>query len=488
VIEAKHLRDSLLDTVPALVWTAGADGEIDYVNARWRDYTGLPNEEGLGWHWLRVVHPDDAEIARAALKQAIARGIPLDVQLRFRRADGVYRWHVARAVPARQADGRSLWIGSTFDVDRQKRVERMLELLENANDVLAASLDLVDALGRVCELPVPEIADWCFVVRSAGVVVARHGLEGARLDEVSARAREVLQTGTPLIERTVAIFPMIAGREVVGAIAFGIEEGNRSFKGFHVQFGTLLAQHTATAILNAERYEREHDAAQILQHALLPSALPEVDGFRLEACYVAAESAHNVGGDWYDAFVLDDRRLLVSIGDVAGTSLAAAAAMGRVRDWLRTAGLCVDDPAGILAVADDVLRDQSPAFVTCFVGILDLPTRVMRYASAGHYPPCLRFADGTTQELHGRGLPLGVRWASHEQRPVGTVSLQPGSLLVMFTDGLIEQTRDIFAGMERFQRMLHRLHHEGSALALRDSLVESPSTDDVAILTIYSEP
>lgn len=490
MFDTRNVNESLLDTVPALLWTASNDGEIDYVNARWSEYTGLPIEAGLGWAWMDVVHPEDVEHVRDVWESALARLGSLEVQLRFRRKDGVYRWHVARAVPTLQADGRYRWVGSTFDVERQKRIERMLELLANAQDVFAASLDLRVTLERVCDLPVPEIADWSAVYLNAETPAepaSASGLDRSILDDTSARFRKVLESGTPLLERKLAIFPMIAERELIGAFGFGIDRSARSFTSSDVQFGSLLAQRAATAIVNAVMYEREREAAHVLQHALLPAALPQIEGLRLEACYVAAEASHKVGGDWYDAFLLDERRLLVSIGDVAGTSLTAAATMGRVRDALRTAALCVDDPAAVLGVADDVLRDAPTfVFVTCFVAILDLETREFRYANAGHYPPRLRSLDGTSRELSERGIPLGMRWASHELRPSGRAVLERGSMLVMFTDGLIEQSRDVFAGLDRLDRVLAELPEEGSARVLRDAFIVPPSSDDVAILTILA--
>ncbi|MBV8490800.1 MAG: SpoIIE family protein phosphatase [Candidatus Eremiobacteraeota bacterium] len=481
---------AILNAVPSLVWSARADGAIDYVNKRWTDYTGLPLEQGLSWHWMGVVHPNDVDRVRDVWEAAIAGTVPLEVQLRFRRADGVYRWHVARAIPVAQPDGSFRWIGFTFDIDRHKRIERMLELLAGAHGVLAESLDLQTTLERISDLPVPEIADWSAVFLHAETEkgpVASRALSNVRAEEARTRALRVVRTGAPSIDRRIAAFPLTADGTMVGVLAFGIEDSGRSLKSFDVQFGTLLAQRAATALLNAARFERERRAAHILQHALLPVALPRLAGFRLETCYLAAESELNVGGDWYDVFRLDDKRVLIGIGDVAGTSLAAAATMGRVRDALRTAALCLDDPAGILAVADEVLRDDPSVFVTSFAGILDIETRVLRYACAGHYPPRVRFADGTTQELRGRGLPLGVRWASQEARPNGSVHLEPGSLLVLFTDGMIEQRRDIFGALGRLETIMRDLQPEGSALALRDEFVPSPSTDDVAILTIYSE-
>lgn len=120
----------LAEALPQIVWMAGPDGEMDYFNQRWRDYTGARIEEGLGQGWLTVLHPRDLEATLRAWRQARARGAVFEVEQRLRRHDGAYRWHLARAVPLKDATGSIVqWVGSTTDIDDHKRGSELLERL-----------------------------------------------------------------------------------------------------------------------------------------------------------------------------------------------------------------------------------------------------------------------------------------------------------------------------------------------------------------------
>jgi PAS domain S-box-containing protein len=111
----------LADSVPHLMWMARADGHVEYFNARWREYTGQPTTQALGWGWEDAVHPDDGPAAIAAWTQSLATGEPCEIEFRLRRQDGEYRWHISRALPVRAADGEVVrWVGSATDLHDQK--------------------------------------------------------------------------------------------------------------------------------------------------------------------------------------------------------------------------------------------------------------------------------------------------------------------------------------------------------------------------------
>ncbi|MDB9346617.1 PAS domain S-box protein [Nodularia spumigena] len=119
---------TLADTMPQIVWTAQADGWIDYYNQRWFDYTGMTWEQTQGWGWEVVLHPDDVKITVDAWNESIRTGKNYDIEYRFRRAsDGQYRWHLGRAFPLRNHKGEIIkWFGSSTDIDDQKRAEAAL--------------------------------------------------------------------------------------------------------------------------------------------------------------------------------------------------------------------------------------------------------------------------------------------------------------------------------------------------------------------------
>ena len=234
--------------------------------------------------------------------------------------------------------------------------------------------------------------------------------------------------------------------------------------------------------------DREHRASSAFQEAALPSRLPSIPGIRFQAIYQAAKAEALVGGDWYDAFRLDDGRIVLSIGDVMGSGLSAAVTMGAVRQAMRGAAQILAEPIEILDAADRALRSEQPdGIVTAFVGILDPITLIMTYASAGHPPPLLRSASGRITELGGSGLPLGLRAIqAHAAEVSRTATLDSSSLVVLYTDGLIEATRDIAVGEARVRDALSSddvWNADNPAAEISRRVLEEV-VDDVAILSI----
>ena len=235
-----------------------------------------------------------------------------------------------------------------------------------------------------------------------------------------------------------------------------------------------------------ERYARDHAVSLAFQNGALPRILPTVPGLAFDAIYEAAGEDALVGGDWYDAFRLPDGRVAISVGDVGGSGLEAAITMGAVRQTIRGAAQVLAEPAAALDAADRALRAEQPdRIVTAFLGILDPLTLAIIYASAGHPPPLLRQGDGTVVELTAIDLPLGLR----NERAAGrnhVTMLSQNSLLVLYTDGLTEATRDMLEGERRLREAIARedvFRSARPAAAIRRA-VAVESNDDVAILTV----
>lgn len=154
----------LAESIPQFVWTARLDGWRDYYNQRWYEYSGLTVEQAQGWGWESALHPDDLQPCLDRWTHAVQTGEPYEIEHRFRRADGVYRWHLSRALPARDARGQIVkWFGTSTDIDDQKHSVRALEVLAEASDVLASSLEYEGTVASVARLVVPDLADWCSV-------------------------------------------------------------------------------------------------------------------------------------------------------------------------------------------------------------------------------------------------------------------------------------------------------------------------------------
>jgi PAS domain S-box-containing protein len=125
--ESQHRYRFLAEATPSILWTATAGGNVDYVNQRWTDYSGISEESSKGWNWQTIVHSDDLPLCIARWAQALQSGENFETEYRLRRADGVYRWHLGRARAMRNEHGDILhWVGTSTDIDDKKRAENDL--------------------------------------------------------------------------------------------------------------------------------------------------------------------------------------------------------------------------------------------------------------------------------------------------------------------------------------------------------------------------
>src|ERR671915_297410 len=156
-----------------------------------------------------------------------------------------------------------------------------------------------------------------------------------------------------------------------------------------------------------ERIEQELQVARQIQHALLPEATPELDGWEVTTYY---EPARKVGGDFYDFLEFEDRRLGLVVGEAPGKGMPAALVMATTRGMLRAVVQSLESPSEVLARVNEALVADIPPnmFVTCFYGVLDPEHGRFRYANAGHNLPCCRRHNGRAEELRARGMPLGL--------------------------------------------------------------------------------
>ncbi len=208
---------------------------------------------------------------------------------------------------------------------------------------------------------------------------------------------------------------------------------------------TAREQHAAAVV---RELEEEHGLVESLQHAILPTALPSVPGVTLTTRYAAAAGPTVVGGDWYAAVPLPDGRLGLAIGDVAGHGLPAVADMADARFSLRALALGEQDPVRVLTRLNQVVQlFEDDTLITALYGMIDPVRHTWSYASAGHLPPVLRLADGTTTLLPTTGQPpLGLP-ADYQRFDT---PLPAGATLVLYTDGLVERRGEsIETGLQR---------------------------------------
>ncbi len=411
--------------------------------------------------------------------------------------------------------------------DAQRRIAEREAFYARLGEALAETLDLHETLAAAARLLVPDFADWVVVnlVDAEGelVLAASQHRDAATTERTRALldfrylaagagggSPEVVRTKRPLLyERmpaagigavrgpyretisalgvdSLVIVPLAYRGAVRGTlVAMYDRSSGRHYGADEVPFFSEIARRIAPAVGNAEAYERERRVARTFQAAALTTDLPRVPGTGFDALYEAGRSEALIGGDWYDAFRVPDGRVVVSVGDVAGSGLDAAATMAAIRQSLRGAAAINPEPSVMLDAADRVLRSQTPdRFVTAWVGVLDPLWSTLACAGAGHPAPLRRDAAGTVVTLPAGGLPLGLRERGTDV--TRHLDLSEGSTLLLYTDGLTEAGRDVLAGEAALVEALRAVDVAGApARAIhRAVLDETAASDDVALLVV----
>jgi PAS domain S-box-containing protein len=292
-------------------------------------------------------------------------------------------------------------------------------------------------------------------------------------------------------ERSWVGLPLLAAGAPLGALRFSFSRPRRITEEERV-FLEALAGQCALAVERAEMYEREHTTAETLQRSLLPDKLPLVPGLTLEARYLPVTRNMEIGGDWYDVFRLPDRRLAVTVGDVMGKGLQAAAGMGRVRNALRALALTDPRPAAVLAGLDRLFTatELEEQVTTITYLVIDPETGEGQAGNAGHLPTLL-LTPGAEPVLDQAeaGTPLG--WASPRRQHA--FRLPPGSTAVFYSDGLVEnRVRGLDAGLDELTRVAanapaHLLGEPDQLLQflLDHMLAGHEQDDDVTVLVMH---
>jgi anti-anti-sigma factor len=281
--------------------------------------------------------------------------------------------------------------------------------------------------------------------------------------------------------------PLLMEHRLLGGLTFLFEEP-RTFADHDRGFLVALAQQCAQALERSQLYEHEHRIALALQQAFLPAGLPEVPGAGIHAAYIPGATESVVGGDWYDVFELPDGRVALSVGDVVGRGLHAAAIMGQVRQSIRAMVLEGHAVSAVLERASRVLKlaYKAEGMATAIFGLFDPSTLSFTYSSMGHPGPLIATSDGRVESLPSGSLPMGID-NGHEP-PSWTVPLSPSSLLLLYTDGLVEATHNIAEGEAALaaaarEECAHPSPDPARAI-LNHVLASKRPPDDVAIVTL----
>jgi serine phosphatase RsbU (regulator of sigma subunit) len=419
-----------------------ADYRFLEINGRFEEMTGLHDAVGRTIRELEpAIEPAWIEnCGRVALGGAALRWED--------RSDALGRWFDVFATPV---EPRGRFAVVFTDVSARKRAEAVLRERElNARRSgrqaellgdIAADLDAADshdaALQRLLDRLVPAIADFATIEAPA---------EDAPLGSVGRVAN-----GGP--HSTLAV-PIELGGARPATLRLGLSHPARpAFTGDDQAFVRRIAERAGLILARERAREIEHAVALRLQQALLPDELVQRPGLELAARYEASSAALEVGGDWYDSYALEGDRVGLVVGDVMGHGLEAAAAMGRLRVALAALVPHADGPAQLLEHLDAFNTGPDGAtFATACYAELDLPSGWLRYSSAGHPPALIVPPQGAPRWLDGARA-IAFSGMPGPERPEAARELEPGTLLLLCSDGLVERRGEVIdAGLERLRR------------------------------------
>jgi len=291
-----------------------------------------------------------------------------------------------------------------------------------------------------------------------------------------------------LANTSMLLLPLAARDVTLGFVVCTRKDSYRAFDAYDTEIGMEFASRAAIFIDNARRYSRERATAVTLQRSLLPTGLSKPSSVEVRHRYLPGSKMIEVGGDWYESIALPGARVALVVGDVAGHGVRAAVTMGRLRTAIHTLAMLELSPAETLQQLNELMGDlgaREPHFATCVYAVYDAVTGMLEVASAGHLPPLLVGPDGTNEFLSlTPAPPLGIGSGSVQSK---FVPVTDGSLLVLYTDGLVEnRTRDIDVGL----RLLSEIFGPGAAARPLEDLCRATlagvysdqQRDDIALL------
>jgi len=284
------------------------------------------------------------------------------------------------------------------------------------------------------------------------------------------------------------LLPLIARDSMLGFFVCTRQVGFRRFDAYDTEIGMAFAARAALFMDTARRYSRERATALTLQRSMLPTGLSAPSSVEVRHRYLPGSKLIEVGGDWYESIALPGGRAALVVGDVAGHGVRAAVTMGRLRTAIHTLARLELPPAETLQQLDELMQElgvREPHFATCLYAIFDAVNGTCELASAGHLPPLLVRPDGTNEFLDVLpSPPLGIGTGTIQSR---MLEIEDGSLLVLYTDGLVEKrTADIDEGLGRLRDIFGpgaaSRSLEDLCKATLDGVYADQHRDDIAVL------
>lgn len=518
------------------------DGRWLEVNGSLSSLLGYPGTELVGRMPWELSHAEDRDAERDGFKQMVrGEAKSYAAEQRLVRRDGQVVYVLLSVSLAHDANGEprgGIWQVVDITERRQaenERSERMRE--QTARAEAEAVADTIQKLQRVTDAALEHLAMDDLLrelamsiaeilnVDSATIFLLEEGDEhltvGATVGVRAASdgdlqipvgetfAGRVAAAGRPEVTVDVASappdplldgqgvramlgVPLVVEGRVSGVIQVASVSDERRFGREDQSLLQLVADRAALAVEHARLYARELGIVETLQRSLLPESLPQVPGLLTAARYMPGGPGADVGGDWYDAISLDGGRLGIAMGDVVGHGIGAAVLMGQLRNALRAYALDGNSPAQVVEKLDRLVQNLEAGRMATLVYMVIAPDLgSVEFSSAGHLPPLVLGPDGEAVFLEGgRTLPLGVMPSA--EYPQADAELEPGSTIVLYTDGLVEERGvSIDRGLDALKAAVTEGPKEPEALCdhiVSSLLAEREASDDIAVLTVRTVP
>ncbi|MGY1915226.1 SpoIIE family protein phosphatase [Blastococcus sp. SYSU DS0973] len=518
-----------------------ADWRVTYVNSEAERVSGYRRADLVGRIFWEAFPATVGSEFEDSYRRAVATGHVVAFDAYY--PEPLDTWVEVRANP--EHGGLALYF---VDISERVRAQQRSELLGDVTRELNGTLDAEQAVGRLAQLVVPSLADWCLVslvdddqagswraVRDVGwwharpelrpvvkgyaherigalreTSYLRQALVTGRVVTVSAegteRLREVFEPGPVhrylerLAPESFAVFPLRGRGRTVGVLTLFSGPARAPIAAADRQIAADIAARAGLALDTARLYRQQRQLSEGLQRSLLTAPV-QPDHVQIVVRYTPAAEAAKVGGDWYDAFRQPGGATIVTIGDVLGHNTEAAAAMGQVRSMLRAIAVTTDaGPAEILTRVDEamaVLRTRTNATaVVLRLEQTDEQARrgatTIRWSNAGHPPPVVVGADGTVRPLTAPRADLLLGVDDSARRSEHEVELDRGAVLVLYTDGLVERRdADLDAGFERLTDALGDLAGQDLDVLcdeLLTRMLPAAVDDDVALIAVRLHP
>ncbi len=486
------------ESAPCGLLTLASDGLVLAANRTFLDWVGHTPEDVIGRRRLSDLLTVGGRIYWethvALLLEVDGRLDEVAVELRGASAR---RQVLLTAVVDGEAKARVIQVALS-GVQERARYERELVAARSAAERSAGALQalqtvtarLSGALGRpaVAEVVLDAACGVLGGVAATLWVGSPLALHGARGEDAPPVPRQLLDTAALVVDgRLVVSLPGQKGAQ--GLLSLRLPQ-DRLDAVPDLDLVQVIAQQAGLALERAQLYEQQAGVAATLQQALLGGAVPDHPRIALATAYRPGVEQLEVGGDWFDAFLVDEQTLAVSVGDVVGRGLHAASAMGQLRSAVRALAAPGAGPAAVLEGLDRFVEQVDGASMATLAYVeLDLDSGLVRYACAGHPPPVhVGGLTGAQLIWEGRSAPLGA-FGRPVHRDEAKVQLAPGDRIVLYTDGLVERrSRGLDVGLDLLVEAAQDLAGRRPDVAVADLvdrlLADEQMRDDVCVLLV----